>query len=49
MGVYACAGCHDEIDRRTRNYSEAELAVDKLRALEETQGILFNKGLLVAA
>jgi len=42
MTVYACSHCHTKIDGAERK----ELANDVLRALEETQQILINKGLL---
>lgn len=47
MAVYACASCHDIIDGRARSsFSKDQLNSEKLRALEETQGKLFDKGLL---
>lgn len=47
FAVYACHRCHDVIDGRVKSHLEAdEIAVEKLRALEETQGKLFEKGLL---
>ena len=47
FAVYACSSCHDVIDNRVLSSivgfnKEREL----LRALEETQGKLINKGLL---
>ena len=44
FAVYACSACHSAIDGAERS----GLALDLLRALEETQKILFNKGLLNA-
>ena len=44
FAVYACSACHSTIDGAERS----GLALDLLRALEETQKILFNKGLLNA-
>lgn len=47
MAVYACASCHDIIDRRVDSeYSTDQLNTEKLRALEETLGKLVNKELL---
>ena len=47
FGVYACSACHDIIDgRRKSSFSDIELQAEKLRALEETQGKLFKKGLI---
>ncbi len=42
MAVYACSACHSEIDSQSREAYSA----DKLRALEETQDILMNIGLI---
>ena len=42
-----CSACHDVIDSRVPcNFNPDELEGEKLRALEETQGKLFEKGLL---
>jgi len=47
FAVYACHNCHDVIDgRERRTCTYAELEAEKLRALEETQGKLFEKGLM---
>lgn len=47
FAVYACANCHDIIDGRSKSeFTKDELNSEKLRALEETQGKLVNKGLL---
>lgn len=47
FAVYACSNCHDIIDGRVNSsFSKLELNSEKLRALEETQGKLMNKGLL---
>ena len=47
FGVYACSNCHDVIDGRVKSqFSKLELQAEKLRALEETQQKLINKGLL---
>tara|TARA_R110000868_G_C10972546_1_gene770359 strand:- start:19258 stop:19554 length:297 start_codon:yes stop_codon:yes gene_type:complete len=47
MAVYACYSCHDIIDSRAKSsFTYDELNTEKLRALEETLGILINKGLL---
>lgn len=42
MVVFACYDCHNAIESNRTMYSE-----DKLRALEETQEILIDKGLMV--
>ncbi len=42
MIVYACSACHQAID----NAGREEFASDKIRALEETQEKLIEKGLL---
>lgn len=49
FGVYACSSCHDAIDGRAKYDKELNpnIEEDKLRALEETQGILINEGLMV--
>ena len=48
FAVYACSNCHDIIDGRADlpSFFDANLEREKLRALEETQGKLINKGLL---
>lgn len=43
MVAYACSSCHAAIDSAGRE----EYAADKLRAIEETQEKLIEKGLLV--
>ncbi len=43
MVVYACSSCHSAIDSAGRD----QYASDKLRAIEETQEKLIEKGLLV--
>lgn len=45
MVVFACANCHSQIDGANRK----KLALDILRAVEETQEILINKELMVVA
>ena len=48
FAVYACNNCHDIIDGKVKTiFTPSELDSEKLRALEETQGKLINKGLLV--
>lgn len=48
FGIYACSSCHDIIDGRVQSgFSSLELEHEKLRALEETQGKLITKGLMV--
>lgn len=42
FAVYGCYNCHQEIDGKNRN----NLALDILRALEETQNKLIDKGLI---
>ncbi|MDW6094035.1 nuclease domain-containing protein [Vibrio rhizosphaerae] len=47
MVVFACNNCHDVIDGRVNHgIPDGELAQDKLRALEETQRILIDIGLI---
>ena len=47
FAIYACSNCHDVIDGRVKSgYSRAELDSEKLRALEETQNKLIDKGLI---
>ena len=49
FAVYACSNCHDVIDGRVNaGFSKLELQAEKLRALEETQGKLVDKGLMCA-
>lgn len=43
IAVFSCSCCHAEIDGNGRD----AYASDKLRALEETQQVLIDKGLLV--
>ena len=46
FAVYACSNCHDLIDGRVKNsHLDLDLEYEKLRALEETQLKLINKGL----
>lgn len=54
FAVYACSNCHDIIDGRTSlhavescHHDTLNLDREKLRALEETQAKLINKGLLM--
>lgn len=48
FAVYACSNCHDIIDGRVKSeFTKHELNTEKLRALEETQGIFFKYELLV--
>lgn len=47
FAVYACSNCHDIIDGRVKSgFTKHELSTEKLRALEETQGIMVNEGLI---
>jgi len=47
FAVYACSNCHDIIDGRVKSqFGKLELDSEKLRALEETQSKLIQKGLL---
>ena len=47
FAVYACSNCHDFIDGRVDYpHFDFDIEREKLRALEETQGKLINKGLL---
>lgn len=47
FAVYGCSNCHDVLDGRVNaGFSKTELKAEALRALEETQIKLFNKGLL---
>ena len=46
FAIYACSSCHDVIDGRKPNTMIIDLEIEKLRALEETQGKLIDKGLL---
>ena len=47
IAVYACFTCHDIIDGRQKSsYTADQLNTEKIRALEETLGKLFDKGLL---
>lgn len=43
MVVYSCSNCHGEIDSCSRE----SYAADKIRALEETQEKLIEKGIMV--
>lgn len=44
--VFACFGCHDEIDGRTRKTDGADLTWYKLRALQRTIRRLVERGIL---
>lgn len=44
--VFACFGCHDEIDGRTRKTGGADLTWYKLRALQRTIRRLVERGVL---
>ena len=47
FAIYACSNCHDILDGRVDGHlMDYELDGEKLRALEETQGKLVNKGLI---
>lgn len=46
--VFACHGCHDEIDGRTRKTNGADLTWYKLRALQRTIRRLVERGILKA-
>lgn len=45
--VYACVGCHDEIDGRSRKTRGADLTWYKLRALQRTIRRQIERGLIV--
>ena len=46
FAVYACSNCHDIIDGRVKSgFSKDELNTEKLRALEETQGLMVKENL----
>ena len=48
FGVYACSSCHDLIDGRIKSPTgDYDFSADVLRALEETQQKLIDKGLMV--
>lgn len=47
FAVYACSNCHDVIDGRVNDSQGLDLEYEKLRALEETQLKLINKGLVI--
>lgn len=50
FGVYACSDCHDAIDgRKKTDYTKEQIDSEELRALEETQEKLIEKGLMVIA
>lgn len=47
FAVYGCSNCHDIIDGRVKSdFTKDQLNTEKLRALEETQKKLIEKGLL---
>lgn len=43
MAVFACSNCHAEIDSKARS----AYADDKLRAVEETQQVWIDAGLMI--
>ena len=45
FGVYACSHCHDWLDGRS-NYAVMDYYSELLRALQETQLKLYEKGIL---
>jgi hypothetical protein len=45
-GVFACRGCHDEIDGRSRITNGADLTWYKLRALQRTIRRLYERGII---
>lgn len=45
--VFACCGCHDEIDGRTRKTKGADLTWYKLRALQRTIRRLIERGIVI--
>lgn len=45
--VFACFGCHDELDGRTRKTAGQDLTWYKLRALQRTIRRLVEKGVIV--
>lgn len=48
FAVYACHNCHGIIDNRVKHcFSYDELNSEKLRALEETQEKMIQKGLVL--
>ncbi len=48
FAVYGCSSCHEIIDGKVKTiFTAGDLEREKLRALEETQSKLINKGLLV--
>lgn len=49
MAIYACSSCHDAIDGRVKydKVSNPSISEDILRALESTQNLLIEKGLMV--
>lgn len=46
MAVYACSSCHDAIDGRTTVLDQGTKALYMLDALEETQHIMIESGLI---
>lgn len=46
-GAFACSACHDAADRRNAGVDEADLLRAWLRAIEETQGQLAERGVIV--
>lgn len=47
FAVYGCSNCHDIIDGRAKSdFTKDQINTEKLRALEETQKKLIEKGLL---
>lgn len=46
MAVFACSACHDVIDGRAPDSGLNDLPEDKLRALQETQRIWIDEGLM---
>ncbi|WP_130835538.1 DUF1364 domain-containing protein [[Erwinia] mediterraneensis] len=44
FGAWACSGCHDEIDRRTRRCDATEARIAHLEGVIRTQNALLREG-----
>lgn len=46
FGAWACSGCHDEIDRRTRHFEYEDARLAHAEGVFRTQQILLSEGKL---
>lgn len=47
LGAWACSGCHDEIDRRTRLTDASDAKLAHLEGVIRTQSMLLKEGKVI--